>query len=297
MSTVPTALPVLPSSVHLAPGMGGLPVVRVNGRAGSAEVYLHGAHVASWVPAGGAPVLWMSAGSRFTPGTAIRGGIPICFPWFGPNTTDATAPSHGFARVTEWQLSGAAEVGDDVVLTFHLTDSPVTLESAWPHPFEARYAVTIGATLRLELTVTNQDTKTVSFEEALHSYFAIDDIRSTTVAGLEGTPFVDKVAGGTVEPGADGPVRFVAETDRVYPGTTATATITDGARSIAVAKTGSESTVVWNPWADKAAAMADFGSQEWTGMVCVEACNVGAHAVSLEPGASHTMTAEFTVSA
>ena len=184
MSTVPTALPVLPASVHLAPGVGGLPIVRVTGRAGSAEVYLHGAHVASWVPAGGAPVLWMSAASRFTPGTAIRGGIPICFPWFGPNAADATAPAHGFARVTEWQLSGAAEVGDDVVLTFHLTDSPATRASAWPHPFEARYTVTVGATLRLELTVTNRDTVPVTVEEALHSYFAIDDIHRTTVAGL-----------------------------------------------------------------------------------------------------------------
>jgi len=295
MSTVPTALPVLPASVHLAPGVGGLPVVRVAGRAGSAEVYLHGAHVASWVPAGGAPVLWMSAASRFTPDTAIRGGIPICFPWFGPNTTDATAPAHGFARVTEWQLSGAAEVGDDVVLTFHLTDSPATRSSAWPHPFEARYTVTVGATLRLELTVSNRDTVAVTIEEALHSYFAIDDILSTTVTGLEGAPFIDKVAGGSREPGADGLVSFMAETDRVYPGTTATAVIDDGTRSIAVTKTGSESTVVWNPWIDKAAAMADFGSQEWTGMVCVETCNVGADAVTLAPGTSHTMTAEFTV--
>ncbi|WP_166792619.1 D-hexose-6-phosphate mutarotase [Cryobacterium algoricola] len=295
MSTVPTALPVLPASVHLAPGVGGLPIVRVTGRAGSAEVYLHGAHVASWVPAGGAPVLWMSAGSRFTPGTAIRGGIPICFPWFGPNAADATAPAHGFARVTEWQLSGAAEVGDDVVLTFHLTDSPATRASAWPHPFEARYTVTVGATLRLELTVINRDTMAVTVEEALHSYFAIDDIHRTTVAGLEGVPFLDKVGGATPTPGSPEPVSFTAETDRVYSGTTATTTIDDGTRRIAVTKTGSDSTVVWNPWIDKAAAMADFGSQEWTGMVCVETCNVGADAITLDPGASHTMTAEFTV--
>jgi glucose-6-phosphate 1-epimerase len=295
MSTVPTALPVLPASVHLAPGIGGLPIVRVTGRAGSAEVYLHGAHVASWVPAGGAPVIWMSAASRFTPGTAIRGGIPICFPWFGPNAADATAPAHGFARVTEWQLSGAAEVGDDVVLTFHLTDSPATRASAWPHPFEARYTVTVGAALRLELTVTNRDTVPVTVEEALHSYFAIDDIHHTTVAGLEGVPFLDKVGGATPTPGSPEPVLFTAETDRVYAGTTAATVIDDGTRSIAVTKTGSESTVVWNPWIDKAAAMADFGSQEWTGMVCVETCNVGADAITLAPGASHTMTAEFTV--
>jgi D-hexose-6-phosphate mutarotase len=297
MSTVPTALPVLPASVHLAPGVGGLPIVRVTGRAGSAEVYLHGAHVASWAPAGGAPVLWMSAASRFTPGTAIRGGIPICFPWFGPNAADATAPAHGFARVTEWQLSGAAEVGDDVVLTFHLTDSPATRASAWPHPFEARYTVTVGATLGLELTVTNRDTVPVTVEEALHSYFAIDDIHRTTVAGLEGAPFLDKVGGATPTPGSPVPVSFTAETDRVYAGTTAATLIDDGTRRIAVTKTGSESTVVWNPWIDKAAAMADFGSQEWTGMVCVETCNVGTDAITLAPGASHTMTAELTVTA
>ncbi|WBM79103.1 hypothetical protein KIV56_11410 [Cryobacterium breve] len=135
----------------------------------------------------------------------------------------------------------------------------------------------------------------MTVEEALHSYFAIDDIHHTTVAGLEGVPFLDKVGGATPTPGSPEPVLFTAETDRVYAGTTAATVIDDGTRSIAVTKTGSESTVVWNPWIDKAAAMADFGSQEWTGMVCVETCNVGADAITLAPGASHTMTAEFTV--
>lgn len=291
MSSAPAALPPLPASVKIGVGGGGLTVARVTGRAGSAEVYLRGAHVTSWNPSGNAPVLWMSAESRFTPGSPLRGGVPICFPWFGANSADPSAPSHGFARLADWELSAAREEGDDVVVEFRLTDSDATRNSAWPHRFEAVYSVTVGARLGLALSVTNNDTRDFSYEEALHTYLAIGDIRSIMLTGLEGAPFVDRLAGHDPQPAESQPVRFEAETDRIYLDTTAAITVGGAeSRGITVTKAGSDSTVVWNPWIDKAAGMSDFGDSEWTQMVCVETCNIRSNAINLEPGETHTMS-------
>jgi glucose-6-phosphate 1-epimerase len=295
MSSAPLAPASLPASVRIGPGEGGLTVVRVAGRAGSAEIYLHGAQVTSWTPAGGQPVLWMSAASRFQPDAAVRGGVPICFPWFGGNAGAPSAPAHGFARLSEWEFADAREAGDDVVLAFRLTDTPATRASAWPHRFEARYTVTVGARLTLALRVTNRDDAAVAFEEALHTYLRVGDVRDTTVGGLEGAPFLNQLAGLAVET-ETGPVRFTAETDRIYQGSAAPTTVADGSgRSVGIRTDGSRSTVVWNPWVAKAALISDFGDDEWTGMVCVESANIRSDAIRLEPGQSHTMTAVFEV--
>ena len=294
MSAVPSTLE-LPSSVELGLGQGGLAVARVLAPGGTAEVYLRGAHVTAWTPTGGAPVIWMSEKSEFRPGVPLRGGVPICFPWFAGHPTDAAAPSHGFARLADWQLVEATEVGADVVLVFTLTDSEATRASAWPHRFEARYTVTIGAELALSLRVTNRESAPVTYEEALHTYLAVADIRQTQVGGLEGAAFTDRLTG--PQPAETEPVRFEAETDRIYQGSTATTTVTDAAtgRTVTVSKQGSASTVVWNPWIDKAAAMADFGDDEYTGMVCVETCNIRDDTITLAPGASHTMGVTYSV--
>jgi glucose-6-phosphate 1-epimerase len=293
---MPSAVPApssLPPSVQVVPGEGGLPLVRIHGRAGAAEIYLHGAHVTRWVPQGAAPVLWMSGASRYVPESPLRGGVPICFPWFGAHATDPTAPAHGFARLAEWELVSAHEVADDVVVTFRLGDSRATRSSAWPHRFEARYTVTVGARLTLALEVTNLDGDDVTFEEALHTYLRVSDIGRVQVRGLEHAPYLDRLGGPDPVPGEAGPVRFAGETDRIYLGTRATVTVADddSPRAVTIAKEGSDATVVWNPWAGKAAAMADFGDDEWTTMVCVETCNLRDTAVRLAPGQRHTMTA------
>jgi glucose-6-phosphate 1-epimerase len=285
----------LPASVRLETGNGGLPVVRVAGPAGSADLYLHGAHLTSWLPAGGQPVIWLSTDSLFTEAKAIRGGVPICFPWFGANTVDPAAPAHGFARLAEWELADAREQGDDVSVTLRLADTPATRTSAWPHLFEALYTVTVGATLSLGLTVTNRDTDAISFEEALHTYLAVDDIRETEVIGLDGAPFLNQLAAMAIET-ESGPVRFTAETDRIYLDNTAATAVVDGSRrTVSISTDESESRIVWNPWIAKAASMGDFGDDEWTGMVCVESANVRENRVRLEPGESHTMAAVLTV--
>ncbi|TFC78678.1 D-hexose-6-phosphate mutarotase [Cryobacterium cheniae] len=295
MSSVSAAPASLPASVRLAEGRGGLTVVRVAGRAGSAEIYLHGAQVTDFTPVGGQPVLFLSGASRFEAAAAIRGGVPICFPWFGAHALDPAAPAHGFARLGEWEFVDAHESDDDVVLTFLLTDTPATRASAWPHRFEARYTVSIGARLTLALQVTNRETDAFTYEEALHTYLRVSDVRGTTVAGLQGTAFLNQLTGVT-EPAENNPVGFATETDRLYPGSRGRATVADpDGRTVTIESDGSDSTVVWNPWIDKAARMADFGDDEWPGMLCVETANVRRDQVRLDAGRSHTTTVVFEV--
>ncbi|WP_199424176.1 D-hexose-6-phosphate mutarotase [Actinotalea solisilvae] len=273
---------------------GALPVVHVRGPVADAVVHLQGAQVTAWAPHGEGPVLWRSSRARLEPGVAVRGGVPLCFPWFGAHATEPTAPAHGFARTTRWELLDAAEDGDDVVVRLALADDLLTRASAWPHRFAAVCTVRVGRTLGVALEATNRDDHDVTVEAALHTYLAVRDVRRTSVAGLEGTPYLDKPSGGGERPGEAGPVRFEGEVDRVYLGTRATATVDDGDRRLAVAKTGSATTVVWNPGPARGAAMADVGDA-WPGFVCVEAAAVGDDAVRLAPGASHVLGTEVAV--
>lgn len=285
----------LPPSVRIDEGAGGLRCVRVHGAQCVAEVFLQGAHVTAWHPVCARnPVLWLSRHSVFEPGRAIRGGVPICFPWFGPNGADRSAPPHGFARLREWRLIEAREDAPGIVtLAMELEGADVS--DQLPCRFRLVHRITLGSVLRMELDVHNDGADPFTFEEALHTYFSVGDIRRATVAGLEGSEYLDKAGGLRRDRQGNEPVRFVGETDRIYLDTRADCVIHDpvGRRRITIRKTGSASTVVWNPWIDKARAMPDFGDDEWTGMLCVETCNVDAHACTLAPGASHAMTAEI----
>lgn len=286
----------LPASVRIEAGPGRLPRVAVATPAATAEVYLQGAHVTGWAPAGSGPVIWMSERSAFAAGSPLRGGVPVCFPWFGPDTS-GEGPLHGFARTSQWTLAEVAERGDDVVLTFTLAVTDATRSGAWPHAFDARYTVTVGAALTLALEVTNTDAGPITFTEALHTYLGVADVREALITGLERSAYVDRLDSPQRLAPTGEPLRISAETDRVYaqPGTI---TVADpaGGRSLAVAASGSANAVVWNPWITKSAAMGDFGDDEWTDMVCVETCNALDGAVTLQPGERHTMTATITVS-
>ena len=289
----PRVRTALPSSVHLDNRPGVLPRLLVKGTWGTGAVYFQGAHVAAWHPAASkTPVLWMSKKSSLQAGKAIRGGVPICFPWFGPHPV-GTAPLHGFARVLPWTLVGAGESAEGTTLELELAGEGIAPE--WPHRFVATHRIRLGAALRMALEVRNTGSVPFSFEEALHSYFGVGDVRQVRVTGLERTEFLDKVGGFTRRSQGDDPVRFTGETDRIYLDTRAACVIHDpaGRREITIAKTGSDATVVWNPWIDKARAMPDFGDEEWPEMVCVETCNVNVHARTLAPGESHVMTAEL----
>jgi tagaturonate reductase len=291
-----TGVVTLPSGIRLVTARGDLPAVEVSLPAATALVYLHGAHVAEWTPAGQKPVLWMSESGAFTPTAALRGGIPVCFPWFGPNLTDATAPNHGWARISPWALTAAALEGPDALLTFELAgahrDSTGTAQ-----PVSLRYTVRIGATLALALTVRNDGAAPVSVETAFHTYFAVADARRTTLLGLQDLPYLDRTVSPPVTASAALPVAFTgAEIDRVYP-MPRVVTIEDAGnhRTILVGETDAAQTVVWNPGSTKAAAMGDFGDEEWTQTVCVEACNVQGQARVLAPGAQHRMGVTLSV--
>jgi glucose-6-phosphate 1-epimerase len=288
----------LPQGVHLVDELGALPYLDVTTEAATARVYFHGAHVAAWHPSHATrPVLWMSARSCFQRDKPIRGGVPVCFPWFGPHPTDQRAPAHGFGRLEDWSLADAHLDGDGVMaLTFTLSHAEIA-PALWPHPFRITHRIRIGAALTMTLDVENLGSRTFVFEEALHSYFAVRDLAHVTVGGLHRAEYLDKVAGAARKLQEDELISFSGETDRVYLDTPSTCVIHDPGvgRRISVAKSNSASTIVWNPWIDKARAMPDFGDDEWPQMVCVETGNVRPSPVQLPPGDRHTMTAEITV--
>jgi glucose-6-phosphate 1-epimerase len=275
-------------------GPGGLTRVGIATDAAWACLYLHGAHVAAWQPAGQEPVLWMSENSWFAPQKPIRGGVPVCFPWFGPKSDDPDAPGHGTARLVDWTLADVSRDGDDVTLELRLASDEFS-HRWWPGDFELSYRVTVGRSLTMSLTVTNTGPAEQTFTEALHSYFAVADVRRVLIGGLDGTRYVDQLSGEAVRQG-DEPIRFEAETDRVYTDTAAACTLTDlvVGRRITVEKSGSDSTVVWNPWTAKAARMPDYGDHEWPGMVCIETANAAHNAIKVPAGQSHCLTARIS---
>lgn len=271
---------------------GGLVRANIRTPAATATVYLQGAHITSWQPSGQQQVLFLSGKSEFVAGKAIRGGVPISFPWFANRHDGKVGPSHGFARIQDWTLAFAALAGEDLHLTFTLAPTQLSRDLGFDH-FRVAFQLTIGRNLTMQLTVANDAESSLVFEEALHTYFAVSDVREVTVTGLEPTGFVDKADNMTVKPAANAPLGFASATDRVYSDTAATCVIHDrpGGRDITVAKTNSNTTVVFNPWKD----LADMGRDEWQKMLCVETVNAAANAITLGPGESHTMEAHITV--
>jgi len=276
-------------------GRGGLTAVRINSDAATAEIYLHGAHVASWQPAGAEEVIFLSEHSHWEPGRAIRGGIPICFPWFRAKADDPKAPQHGFARTTEWKLESVSLDGKSVVIALALESSDASLK-LWPHKFRAVHRITAGADLKLELAVTNLDTEPFQFEEALHTYHRVGDVEQVRVTGLDGAAYLDnRDSNRRKMQQAD--VVLTGAMDNAYLDTAQTLEIVDHVlqRRVQIEKQNSLTTVVWNPWAEAAKAMADLGDEEWKQFACVEASNILSAIVTLASGEQHTIAATIRV--
>jgi D-hexose-6-phosphate mutarotase len=243
----------------------------------------------------------MSSKSRFeggAPGKPIRGGVPICFPWFGPKAGVPTAPAHGVARILAWQLSAVTrEVEGSVRATFELASDSYT-RTLYAHDFAATFSITVGRSLKMDLTVHNQGPSAMTFEAAFHSYLAVGDVRQIAISGLEGAAFIDQADADVRKIGNSSPISIARQVDRAYIGTSAPVTIADPVwqRRIVVRKSGSATTVVWNPWIEKAKALPDFGDDEWTEMVCVETANAFENAVTIGASASsHVMSATIEV--
>ena len=285
----------IPGIAKVVEGNGGLPKIRITSRAAVGEMYLHGAHVTSWKPAGREEVLFLSSQSRWEHDRAIRGGIPICFPWFGNKADEPKAPAHGFVRTKAWQLESIAQVGDGVVVSM-FTESDEDTKRWWPADFRAVYRVTFASELGLELVVKNSGTTSLRFEEALHAYHRVGNVLKTRLAGLSGITYIDKTDSNRKKT-QRGEIAIVSETDRVYLDTNNAIEMEDPVlrRRTHVAKENSRTTVVWNPWVQKAQSLADFADDEWMQMICIETSNASDFAVHLAPGQTHTMKALVTV--
>ena len=268
----------------------GLKALRLKASGSEALVYLHGAHLASFRTSEHGELLWMSDQAVYAAGKALRGGVPLCFPWFGAHPTNGQLPAHGFARTTAFNFEGSEVHGDNVVAELSLTSSPQTL--AWfPHAFTARVRISVGRELSVAFEVENTGAEAFDYEVALHTYLGVSDARNVELLGLAGASYDDKVSGvgGCVE--GTTALRFIGETDRVYD-STERVTVLDPARKrrLLIDKTNSSTTVIWNPWLEKARRMSDFPDDAWPDMLCVEAANTGAHRIRLVAEARHTTT-------
>lgn len=283
-------------------GAGGLVFAEVDNAQATASICLQGAHLVTWKPKSEAePVIWVSDMAKYGPGKSIRGGVPICWPWFGPHATEKAFPGHGFARTVMWQVTGSETLADGATrIKFMLAQNDQT-RAQFAKACRAELVVMVGTALGVELITTNLDTEPVEIGEALHTYFRIGEIGDIRIAGLESTAYLDKV-GEPTRRTQSGAVTCTGEVDRVYVDTEADCVIEDArlGRRIRVAKTGSRSTVVWTPWQEKAEKMADFGPGKqnqggWREMVCVESGNALENVVSIAPGDVHIMAVRYNV--
>lgn len=281
-----------------APG-GGLAVAEIDNGLARASICLQGGHVMTWQPRSQEkPVIWLSDFAKFVPGKSIRGGVPVCWPWFGPHVAEATYPAHGFARTVAWTVTNTGTTAQGETYMGLMLENHEQMQSMWPWQTSLHIRITIGDRLKIELVTDNRDAQDVVISEALHTYFQIGDIADIQILGLEGCTYYDKVAGGG-QSRQDGAIRFASETDRVYVNTAVTCIIEDTGlkRRIIVAKSGSQSTVVWNPWNEKADKMGDLGPDGWRRMVCVESANAMDNPVLIPAGKSHTLSVEYSVEA
>lgn len=261
-----------------------LPTAFINNKYCKGAVTLYGAHILSYVPTGKSEVLMLSKKSPFAEPKAIRGGIPLCWPWFGP----VPQPTHGIARTQFWDMTAAVHEADG-------SDTLVFMLSVeQPHRLDVMLNVNFGASLTIALTTVNQGTAAYTLTDAIHTYFKVNAIEKTFIHGLGGAETENRV--NNTEFVAEDGFGFSAETDNIYH-SEAAVTIDDQAsgRKILVEKKNSGTTVVWNPWIEKSKRMADFDDEEYHGMVCVEAANCSIGKIELAPGEKHTLIQKITV--
>jgi len=275
----------------------GLISIQINTPECESRIMLQGAQVLTWTPKNEQPVVWLSPEATYKPQKSARGGVPICWPWFGPHAQHSQYPAHGVARTATWQINSVQQLTDGrVQLGFSL---PQTVETGafWPYDSPLRYTVTLGESLELELITRNETNSEITIGEALHTYFAVSDVRNVRVNGLDGCDYLDKVDGGKRKQ-QSGSVTIAGEVDRVYLNTEAECVIEDDAwkRRIHIQKQGSLSSVVWNPWIEKSTKMGDLGEDGYLRMLCVESANAADNVVTVASGGEHRLWVKYYVS-
>ena len=278
----------------------GLHYLQIENALATATIALQGAHIMHWQPKSAAePVLWLSSNARFVAGRSIRGGTPICWPWFGAHPTDSSFCPHGFARVIPWEVTQATTLSNGatrLMLTMGATDE-TKRQLSYPHTLSI--TITVGETLKIALATTNHGAHPFMIGEAFHTYFNVSDVGEINITGLEQSLYSDKVHD-YQRLTQQGKLEFNSEFDRVYINNSDDCTIVDKGfnRAIRVAKSGSNSTVIWTPWAEKAAQIADMGTKdEWRKMICVESANALENSIVVNPHQTHTICAEYSIEA
>jgi glucose-6-phosphate 1-epimerase len=287
------------TSLRFSAGEGNIPVIEIQNSSASSRISLQGAQVLSWEPKGEDEVIWVSTDASFALGKSVRGGIPICWPWFGPHEKNAAFPAHGFARTTLWQVIDTQVLSEgETQVTFELDTSLLSgsKKEMWPLATVAEYRLTIGKRLTMELTTFNHSEQAITIGQALHTYFNVDDIPSTKVYGLDGKDYLDKTDGFKRKT-QSGPISIGSEVDRVYLNTPDDVIIDNKKRKIVIKKQGSRSTVVWNPWQVMAEKMGDLGKDGYLKMLCVESANAVEDTVIIESGESHKMLVIYELEA
>ena len=241
-------------------------------------------------------LLFVSDKAYYEAGKAIKGGIPVCWPWFGPDPENRGRPAHGFVRNRQWQVSGSESLADgSTKIILSITDNEAT-RALWPHPFRLDIEITVGDTLRVELVTHNTGNDSITISQALHSYFRVGDITRVSVLGLDGIDYIDK-ANDSARKTQAGPLTISAEVDRIYTDTSGDLTIDDASleRKISIASGGCSTAVVWNPWVEIAASMADLDDDDYLQMLCVETANAGPETVTITAGDCYRLTAEYSI--
>jgi len=271
-------------------GHGGLSYLELCHKGSVVHVYLLGAHVLHYQPVGEAPVLWQSQKSWFEAGEPIRGGVPICWPWFGAHPTEENLPGHGLVRHAEWIPKDSSVTDESTSITLQ---SPAAEDAG----ASLELVVELGNALTLTLTTKNVSGAPLPLTEALHTYFAVSDISKVSISGLEEQLYIDALPSDRPTLKQEGAITFSAEMERIYFDTAEECIIHDSGlnRRIRVSKTGSRSTVVWNPWVAKAARTPDFGDDEYSEMVCVETANCGPNGLEIAPREEHAIQTQIQV--
>lgn len=290
-ATLPSTLTshAVPGRIDIEASPFGGPVARLTFGRFQALVALQGAQVLNWTYDGHG-LLWLSPIARIRDGKGIRGGIPVCWPWFADHPTDPTKPAHGFVRHRNWSLVSTRATGEAVSVTL-ATATTEADGKLWPHRAEAQLTVTLGEALSITLATRNTDRDPFPLTEALHTYFRVSDISRVSVTGLEGCAYLDKLDG-FARKTQSGPIAIAGEVDRIYLGDTSSITLHDAGsgRRILIEGSGSRSAVVWNPWTAKTARLGDMGSPDaFRQMICIETANAGDDVITLAPAETHTL--------
>ena len=276
----------------------GLEILSVANKFASARISTNGAHIISYVPAGEKDLLWVSKKSHMTPGKPIRGGVPVCWPWFGSSDKQGW-PGHGFARLETWEIAEVSSLDSGATRVVLKLDSAMREFPMSEFPFTLHMIFTVGSTLEMTLVMVNKSDKPVTVGCALHTYFAVSDARKIAVSGLDGVGYFDYRVSSTKFDGnvQKGDLKIAEEVDYVYfPAPGATEIVDPGwGRIVKIEKSGSESTVVWNPWIEKSKVMPDYGDEEYPEMVCVECANAKCDQRVLQPGIPNILTQKLSL--